>query len=61
MNSILLSAVSFSSNGKAVIDNSSEALFSKKTLSNGMEIFDFDEELIFQKMERMMELLDEAL
>ena len=61
MNSILSSALASNSNGIVVMDNPNQALFSKKTLSNGMEVFDFDENLIIQKMERMMELLDEAL
>ena len=38
-----------------------ERLVVKKKLSNGMTIFDFDEDAIIAKMERMMELLDSAL
>lgn len=61
MKSILLTATAGRSNGMTDMNNSNRPLFSKKLLSNGMEIFDFDEDLIIQKMERMMELIDEAL
>jgi hypothetical protein len=61
MNNILLSAIAKQPNGTTGINGSGQPLFSKMTLSNGMEIFDFDENLIIQKMEKMMELLDQAL
>ena len=63
MNSILTSSVAIASstNEMAGMTETNQPLFRKLQLSNGMEVFDFDENEIINKMERMMQLLDEAL
>lgn len=45
----------------AGMTNKSMPLFYKRTLSNGMEIFDFDEDLIIDQMEKMMASLENIL
>lgn len=60
-NSILLAVAAYQDSKSALNTKSEVPLFYKKRLSNRMEIFDFDEELIINKMEEMMDLLDNAL
>lgn len=38
-----------------------QQLFKKKILSNCMEVFDFNEEVIINKMEKIILLLDKAI
>jgi hypothetical protein len=38
-----------------------EAMITKTKLSNGMEVFDFDEDAIIAKMESLMDQLDAIL
>lgn len=63
MNNVLLSALAVASNSNKIagMNESNLPLFRKLQLSNGMEVFDFDENAIIRKMEQMMQLLDESL
>jgi|GEM_PF-4008095 len=58
--SILLSIAALQEPASVSNDNIRVPLFYKKHLSNRMEVFDFDEDLIINKMEQMMDLLNNA-
>lgn len=60
-NSNMASKSTFSSNGRSAFPELSGSLFFKKDLTNAIEVYDFDENAIIAKMERMMQLIDEAL
>lgn len=62
MNFHVLTSMQAADQTKAAgMTNKSIPLFYKRTLSNGMEIFDFDEDLIIDQMEKMMASLENIL